>query len=57
MKFKVGDKVTIENSDNFFVQDFKDKPGIIVAVLDCPYQVKFKTGRRWCKESELKEIK
>lgn len=56
MKFEIGDKVTLVESTNYFLQDVIGKTGIIVAALEkafCPYQVKFKEGRRWCKEEEL----
>ncbi len=60
--FKIGDKVKVY-SDSFYLQDFKDKSGIITNILekvDCPYQVKFISvplqPRRWCKEKELTSI-
>jgi hypothetical protein len=59
MKFKVGDKVTLINADDFYLKGLKQEVGTIVQIAEksfAPYRVKFNTikaPKRWCKEDEL----
>ena len=54
--FELGNSVMMINPTGYIVFDFKDMPGKVIKIAEktsYPYQVKFKTGIRWCSEEEL----